>query len=186
MDYSRLPTPETLRQLLRYEPETGKLFWFPRTADRFTETRFSKEVRAKQWNACFAGKEAFTAITNQGYRAGMLLGKSCKAHTIAWALHHGAYPSGEIDHLNGERADNRLVNLRDVTREMNRRNSKRGVNNTSGCPGVWWVKSKRRWVALLYINGGRKYIGAFKDKDAAIEARKKAETGWGFTPRHGT
>lgn len=113
-----LPSPEVLRQLLRYEPDTGKLFWLHRAADLFP----SKSA-AKSWNARFAGAEALATDNGQGYLAGRINGRPLKAHRVVWAISYGEWPIGEIDHINGNPGDNRIANLRAVGRTENTRNT---------------------------------------------------------------
>lgn len=180
MAFKALPPAEVLRQLLRYEPETGKLFWLPRGAGMFP-----KPESAKGWNARFAGAEAFATDNGEGYMAGRINGKSLKAHRVVWALVHGEWPSGEIDHINGNPSDNRISNLRDVDRTENVRNSKRGKNNTSGVNGVGFDKRRSQWIAHICHKAKRIHIGSFLTKDAALAARKAAEADLGYHPNHG-
>jgi len=67
---------------------------------------------------------------------GTFMRKTYAAHRVAWFLHHGAWPMGEIDHINGNAQDNRIANLRDVTHKENTRNMKRRSDNTSGITGI--------------------------------------------------
>ena len=131
-----LPSIDTLRKLLRYEPETGKLFWLIRTADLFNDGYRSAAGTCANWNAKYAGKEALTSLNGNGYRQGFIFNKHFVAHRVAWALHYGVWPENEIDHINHDRADNRILNLRDVSRRENSINSKPSANNTSGFNGV--------------------------------------------------
>lgn len=173
-------TPELCRQLLRYEPETGKLFWLPRPLALFSDTR-----SFRTWNSRFADAEAFINQAANGYRQGTLSGVVCLAHRVAWAIHHGAWPNGQIDHINGERDDNRMSNLRDVSRSINQRNRTRNPRNSSGANGVYLDRRRGLWVAEINIDGGRAYLGSFLDIDDARAARCKAERLHGYTLRHG-
>ena len=175
-----LPSPELLRKLLRYEPETGKLFWLPRPAKMFSDQR-----SFNAWNARYADKEALTALDGQGYNTGSIYGKKYNAHRVIWAMAHNAWPVGDIDHINGMRTDNRLINLRNVSRSMNRRNAKMQSNNTSGHNGVSWYAGTGKWRADIRIDRVQKYLGSFPNIADAIAARKAAEADHGFTERHG-
>jgi hypothetical protein len=165
-----LPTPEDLRGLLRYEPETGKLFWLERKGDGQSVKRF---------NSMYAGREALTYLS-KGYRIGSVMDADAKAHRVAWAIYYGEWPQGQIDHINGDRADNRIANLRVVDFVGNARNRKAGKNNSSGVIGVGWSSRHRKWRASIRHHGELIYLGAFASKDDAIAARRDAEARlWG-------
>lgn len=173
-------TAEVLKQLLRYDPETGQLFWLERPPEFFKSA-----IAWSAFNTFRAGNEAFTATRADGYRVGAIFGKLYRAHRVIWALHFGHWPVNEIDHIDGNPGNNRLDNLRDVPAATNRRNSKMLRNNTSGHTGVTWSKMYKKWVAHIKLNGRYHGLGYFTEIEAAIAARKKAETGHGFTERHG-
>lgn len=174
MTDTKLPTIEYLHKRLRYEPETGKLFW--RDCDDMHNS----------WRAKNAGKEAFTAVNNYGYRVGGIDGMGFRAHRVVWALHHGEWPSDQIDHMNGVKIDNRIVNLRDVSHAENMRNQSMRKNNKSGVTGVFWHKAARKWEARILVNGCSKYLGLFDTIAEAANARADALRHYGFTDRHGT
>jgi len=179
MTTKALPCPTLLRQLLRYEPETGKLFWKKRPRWMFTSNRgFSV------WNARYSNGEAFTASTTGGYKVGAVNYTLMKAHRVIWAICNGAWPEGVIDHINGNTSDNRLENIRDVTQSENMKNIKTLVTNTSGFRGVCWQAASGKWMA--YIDAGKRYhIGLFAEKAHAIDARNRAEAHHGFHENHG-
>jgi hypothetical protein len=174
------PTPEQLRKLLRYEPETGKLFWLPRP-----ESMFPAPNNCRSWNTRYANTEAFTA-NDKGYRVGGVFTRRYSAHRVAYALYHGYWPPEEVDHIDGDRANNRISNLRSVSKAMNLRNQKRYKSNTSGHIGVSFVKATGKWRAQIRVDTRGKHIGTFTNIEDAIAARKAAEEGHGFTERHGT
>src|SRR5690606_32051652 len=120
-----LPSPEELRQLLRYEPETGKLFWKERGAEHFKDGYRTADGNANIWNAHYAGKEAFTANGFGGYKISTIHNSSCNAHRVAYSMFHDVDIHGKfIDHINGVTSDNRIKNLRLVTQKQNARNAK--------------------------------------------------------------
>ncbi len=176
----KIPSPELLRQLLRYEPETGKLFWRDRSVEMFPDQR-----SANTWNARFAGSEAFTAVEGKGYRFGSIFGIKYRAHRVIWALETGDWPADQIDHINGERDDNRLVNLREVTNAENGRNRRRPDANTSGVVGVYWSSAREKWLTRIIVDGRHHYLGLFADFDEAVTVRKAAEAAQGYHENHG-
>jgi len=168
-----LPCPKALRNIMRYDPDTGKLFWRERSD------------RPRQWNSRWAGKEAFTANRGDGYRCGRINGKTFFAHRVIWAIVHGHWPEQDIDHINGIRNDNRLSNLRSVSRSENMKNKMRPPSNTSGFIGVTWNKKTGKWQAQIQVDGRSKTLGNFSDKSDAVKARRKAEKDLGFHINHG-
>lgn len=153
--------PEELRKLLRYDADTGKLY------------------------SLKTGKEVFTNTHHAGYKKGAIRYKTYTAHRICMAIVLNEWPNGEVDHINGDRADNRLCNLRVVTKSENQRNAKRRDDNTSGATGV----SKRtcgKFQSWINYQGKRHYLGTFEKLEDAIFARKQAEVKFCFTERHGT
>lgn len=174
-----LPPQALLRQLLHYEPETGKLFWKPRDS-----AFFASQKSCNNWNSQRSGKEAFAFIDDRGYCVSCILGRKFSAHRIIWKLVYGDDPR-DIDHINGDRSDNRVSNLRSVSRLTNCRNKKLQSNNTHGHIGVYLEKEKGLWRAQIRISGVLKGLGRFKDFNDAVAARKAAEIEYGFHRNHG-
>jgi hypothetical protein len=160
------PDAEKLRSLLRYDPETGRLYYKVTMKGHIAE-----------------GREALRNTTNKGYRRGGVFGKLYMAHRIIWKIVHGYDPPEEIDHINGDRSDNRIENLRLASRSDNTRNTRRKKSNTSGCTGVH--PCKRYWVATIRVGSRQVELGYFRDKDLAIKCRKDAERKYGYHPNHG-
>lgn len=172
-----LPSIEMLRQLLDYDPATGVLTWKPRPLEMF-----AGDVRiCGTWNTRYAGKPALSHVDAHGYRIGAIHGTNYLAHRVVWKMVHGADPSGEIDHINGDRADNHIDNLRDVSKSGNQRNAARRKDNQSGTTGVYWHKVAGKWAATI----GNKSIGIFDSKDEAIFARTTAQEMAGYHENHG-
>ncbi len=167
------PPQEELLALFRYEPETGKLFWRQRA-----EESFASSWAFKVWNKRYSDKEAFTCINADGYREGRLFDSLHRAHRIIWKMHNGDFDY-DVDHINGNRLDNRLENLRSVTRADNLRNTAKRSDNLSGVTGV--KKRKKGWQAFI----AKQTIGTFANFEDAIAARKAAEAKFGFHPNHG-
>lgn len=176
---SELPNPEYLRSILSYDPDNGNLTWKPRPLDHFVSQR-----GCSTWNTRFAGKPAFTALS-AGYRIGAVDYQTLKAHRVAWAIYHGEWPEGQIDHIDGDRANNQMVNLRVVDHQENARNQQRRADNTSGVTGVSYAQKERRWYACIRKDGRTIPLGTFVSKELAIAARQAADQRLGFHPNHG-
>ncbi|MBL9070421.1 MAG: HNH endonuclease [Sphingopyxis sp.] len=171
-----------LRELIAYDPATGVLVWLPRRLEHFASDR----VRAcGRWNARYANKPALTAVEQSGYLHGDMMGKRYKAHRVAWALHHGEWPSLQIDHINGDPADNRIENLRSVTAQINMQNQRLSSASTSGVTGVSWASHRNKWSAQIKVNGVKHHLGLFDSIGDAAAARKAADRRFGFHSNHG-
>lgn len=170
-----------LRQLLEYTPETGKLFWKMRTTGQ------CKDERARKiFNTQFAGKEAFTCRMGSKHLQGRINREAYLAHRVIWALVKGAWPAGQIDHINGNPIDNRMENLREVAGPENQRNMKRCSVNTSGATGVDWSSARGKWRArAVGPDGADVHLGRFVHFEDAVAARKAAEQRFGYHPNHG-
>lgn len=120
-----------------------------------------------------------------GYRQIAIDQKFYYEHRLAWFYVHGEWPNGEIDHINGVRDDNRLANLRVVTRTENLRNRGMSSHNTSGITGVSWNKERQQWVARINVNKRALHLGWYLSFNEAVKARQEAEERYGFTIRKG-
>lgn len=166
-------------KMVDYNPETGVMVW--------REKQGGKD--SSRWNARYSGKECGT-LEVTGYRRLLFrfeIGKTFKirAHRLAWFIVHGVMPSGEIDHINQKKADNRISNLRDVPKKLNQRNVRRKRSNTSGVTGVTWHKQHRKWCAQVNFDGKHRHVGLFKELDDAETAIRKFRAQHGFTEIHG-
>lgn len=166
-----LPPVEVLRQLLRYEPETGKLFWLERGPEWFeTSDPRGPEWLMNAWNGRFAGKEAFTSMTYKGYMAGHLLSKPLLAHRLAWAIYTGKWPADQIDHININKSDNRICNLREASNSENQMNTPARISGQHKSKGVGFAKHMGKWVARITTDGNRQFLGYFDRKEDAVSA----------------
>ena len=165
-----LPPTEVLRSMFRYDAKTGKLYWLSRPDD-------------PRWNRVFAGKEA-GGIDGKGYVRIRTDGNNWNAHRVVWKLVHDEEPEF-VDHISGDRSDNRLANLRSVGKAENARNTRLAKNNTSGHNGVHWVTRERKWRACIYVGGQKVGLGDFADKQDAVAARRAADAQYGYHPNHG-
>lgn len=125
------------------------------------------------------GKEVGT--NHNGYTRIKFKGKSYMAHRLAFLDIHGEGPKQEVDHINGIRDDNRWINLRDVSKYVNQRNSSLRSDNKSGYPGVYWSDQHNKWRVQIR----NKFLGQFDKLETAIGIRKQAENVEGFHPNHG-
>jgi hypothetical protein len=110
--------------------------------------------------------------------------KQFSLHRLAWLYVHGNLPEF-VDHINHNRSDNRIENLRAVSRVENNKNQSIAKHNTSGHIGVSWHKGQKKWTAGIKVNYKRKHLGSYDNIDDAIRARKKAEALYGFHANHG-
>lgn len=158
-----LPSPELLRQVLRYDANTGKLFWLPRPVGMFaSEWAWKVFCKTREW------REAFTSISGHGYPHGSVFGSYVQAHRVAWAVHHGEWPRDQIDHINNDRSDNRMCNLREATNSQNHMNKPKSVANSSGHKGVSPTKCGKKWRVRVKVNGKMKQYGEFLRIEDAV------------------
>lgn len=172
-------TIEYLRECFDYNADTGVLTWKHRPLDHF------KNATAwKAWLSRFPGQ---TAGFPQGHgHLGVTIGGvRYLVHRLVWALHNGSYPDREIDHINGVKADNRISNLREVSRSDNMRNKSARANSATGVYGVTWHKHKQKWAASIGVDRKMVTLGYFDIFSEAVECRKKAEALFGYHPNHG-
>lgn len=153
-------TASRLRELLSYDPETGI---------------FTRNIK---WGSRGIGDIPGTK-SPQGYWYIGLDKGTYPAHRLAWLYVHGTWPDGDIDHINRNRLDNRIVNLRMTTRSTNLHNS--GSRGSSGVKGVSMIspsrraKSKKLWQARIQVNNEEYDLGSYYTLEEATAARKFAE-----------
>lgn len=175
-------TQKYLKECLNYNPETGVFIWLKRP-----ERHFTKSCQAGTFNNQFAGLECGKIGKRSEtikYRIITINNKSYSAHALAILYCYGYMPE-VVDHINGDGLDNRLVNLRSVTRSENSRNCKLRKDNKSGVPGVSLIASAGRWRVRISTSKGHESIGCYDDYFDAVCARKSAENKNGYTHRHG-
>lgn len=117
---------------------------------------------------------------NTSYRRISFCVMEFRGHRIAWLLFHGSWPSGQVDHVDGDGLNNRIANLRCVTHSQNQRNQRLGKRNRSGVLGVSWDSQHSSWQAHIWIDGKRKHIGRFKRLKHAAAARAAAAEANGY------
>lgn len=157
--------PEMLRALVQYDPKTGAITWRARPAEMFRTV-----ASWKMWNTRFSGKPAFASSHPDGYRSGEIFGRAYLAHRVAWAVETGAWPAHDIDHRDGQRSNNRFLNLRNATRAENSRNRQSHANSTSGYLGVSRHSASGKWAAQITASGKKEHIGLFASEVDAARA----------------
>jgi hypothetical protein len=170
---------QLLLTIVDYNPETGLFIW--RKKPRHL---YPSDARYKAANTQCCGKPAFITPQSTGYLAGSVLGNMYLAHRVAWLISHGEWPD-QIDHVNGQRTDNRLANLRNVSAAENNKNIACRPNSQSGVTGVRWHKAAGKWVARIHVDGKEEHLGLFVDFSAAVKARFDAQRRHNFHPNHG-
>ena len=158
-----LLTAETVRELLIYNPKTGNFRW-----------RRKKDGR-KRHTARWAGKSA-GCVRPDGYASISINGHRYFSHRLAWFLVHGEWPPEWINHIDGDRANNRIDNLRLATRQESLRNRKQHKNNTTGVTGVHWHKRYKKFLGRVKVDGKIIHLGTFDTIEEAAAARAAAET----------
>jgi hypothetical protein len=141
-------TQDYLKTRLKYDEKTGKFYWI-----------------FKQRKSKIAGH-----IENTGYERIMINGKHYGSHNLAWLYVYGELPKMVVDHINRNPLDNRICNLRLVTRSQNKQNQKLYKNNVSGFKGVHFCNHRKKWIASIRTNNKRITIGSFNDKEKAYES----------------
>ena len=148
-------TQGELKEILRYDPESGEFYW------------------AKPGRKRVMSRPAGNLAPN-GYRYIRVSGKLVCAHRLAFLYMTGEMPDGSVDHINGDRADNRWMNLRLASRSENACNSRLSSRNTSGKKGVSWYAPGAKWRATIQKNGKCHSLGYFDTVDQAEAARISA------------
>ena len=159
---------ERLREVVDYDPATGV---------------FTRKVRLAQRHQ--VGDRAdfvITAGNQRGYYRVCVDSRRYMAHRCAWLCVHGAWPEHDIDHINGDRGDNRIANLRDVPNQINRQNM-RGPrsDNKSGLLGVHWHEGTQKWRARVQLEGRVIEAGLHETREQAhaayLQVKRKAHEG---------
>jgi hypothetical protein len=155
-------TQAHLKELLHYDPDTGVFTW--------------KDIKK---NRHLAGKMAGN-VSVLGYVIIKINQKYHKAHRLAWLYEFGQFPEKWIDHINRDRSDNRIANLRNADHSLNMRNKKIGKNNKSSKTGVSFSAATQKWSARIQVKNKSGFLGWFSNLEDAIASREKAEIDWGY------
>lgn len=149
------PILQRLQEVLTYDPITGSIKW-----------------KVTLSNRGVAGSEAGQLHKTYNYRMIRVDKRMYRAHRVAWALHHGVWPSDTLDHINGIRTDNRLCNLREATMAEQAQNRKRHPRN--GLPGAH--RNRNRWAAHIQVNYKQIHLGSFDTAEEAHACYLAAKT----------
>ena len=161
-------TDKEISESFEYDAETGFIYTI------ICGERVRKEIRS-----------TFKHGTNTHYLITCHRANRFLSHRLAWFLYHRKWPENHIDHINQDGCDNRIVNLRDVSRSENLKNARRSKNNKSGVTGVSWHKTAKKWHAQISVNNVVTHLGLFKEIEDAAAARREAEKKHGFHQNHG-
>lgn len=153
-------TQERLKELLSYDESTGEFKWIKKSS--------------KMSNVPIGTKAG--NVSPYGYHQIRVDGVIYYSHRLAWLYMFGYFPITDLDHINRIRSDNRIVNLREVTRAENNQNSGMSKNNSTGYPGISFHKATGKYQARIGILGKSKYLGVFEDIEDAVIAQVAAKT----------
>ena len=145
-------TAERLRDVLEYNPSTGDFRWLVALSNR----------------VCIGGLAGKT--NSKGYRSIRIDGKSYSSHRLAFLFMIGEFPDLGVDHADGNRSNNRWINLREATSSQNGANARRWSSNTSGYKGVTWHKTAQKWQSQIRSGGKCHYLGCFDTPEEAHQA----------------
>lgn len=175
-------TKDLLNEIFSYDPETGVLTHKERPRWMFTKGYKAGETSWRTFNTQNAGNAVDNR--NHGYLRVNICGKRYSAHRIIWCMVYGEWPE-EVDHINGDRGDNRLCNLRAVSRQENMRNTRIRNDSSTGVTGVSYSKRDDVFIAYIGANKKTKILGRFATIEDAVAARKAAEAELGYHENHG-
>lgn len=161
---STLFTSDFLKQCLDYDAGTGLFVWRRRPV-----SHFANEQQCLAVNGQRAGRVA-GRLNGMGYVIIGINRRGYRAHRLAWLYMTGDWPLHQIDHIDGNRANNVFANLRDIPCHGNLQNTKIQVNNTSGYPGVGFHRASGKWYAKITIHRCVKSLGLFESKEDAAQA----------------
>lgn len=159
-----------LRQLVRLDEETGRLYWRERGEEWFLHSK-RPAASCAVWNAQHAGREAFATPGGKGYLVGDLFDIPYRANRVVFAMYYGRWPVGDVDHRDLDRTNNRPTNLREASRRQNMHNTNGRSDASSPFCGVSWCNNRRQWRSCCRDSGGKtRHLGYFTDEVGAAYA----------------
>jgi len=151
----------------------------------FTYDKDTGELRFKYARGCRKAN-SLAGTFHDGYLRTKINKNNYMVHRLIWFMNYGFIDAKKhIAHINHNKLDNRLINLRLVEENINHKNKPMQKNNTSGYCGVVWHITRLKWIASITYKDKKIYLGAFVNKEDAIKARKDAEIKYGFHKNHG-
>lgn len=180
---NRVPV-DLLRACVELDESTGFLYWKTRPIWTFNPGKYTLEREANRWNKRYSGQRAFNTPSFYGYLVGRLNETSLYSHRVVWALHHGNFPDLWLDHIDGNKTNNQIENLRQVAYKDNNKNSRLRQDNKTGLTGV----SKRFGLFeanIKNIEGKQVFLGRFDNLEDAKVIRRLAELKYNYHPNHG-
>jgi len=153
----KLPTIEQVKFRVNYNPESGAFTW--------NHAPNHSQVRADS-----------IGNSSKGYKQISIDGMRVLAHRLAWFIHFGQWPSQQIDHINGDRSDNRIVNLRLADYRINAQNRHAAYkNNRTGLLGARWHKKQQKFVSAIRVGKRMVHLGTFDSAEDAQRAYHAAK-----------
>lgn len=172
-----------LKELLFYSEDSGEFVWRERSINHFDDGKGGALRRCNIWNARYSGKVA-GSLNKLGYIVISIFNEPKLAHRLAWVFVYGS-DSNCIDHINHIRSDNRIDNLRSISKNENHWNMNLYKTNKYGISGVYRVRNGNMWMARITKKQKVYHLGTFDSFDKAAAARKEAEVLHGFHVNHG-
>ena len=152
----KLPSIDIVEKRVSYNPDTGEF------------------KRISFWCGNASGRDDAGRVNDNGYLEISIENERYKAHRLAWLLHHGSDPDGFIDHIDGDKLNNKASNLRLATKSQNMMNRPEQKNNKLGIKGVHFDKRNDKFVAQICRDGKRVFLGRFSTANEAKGAYESA------------
>jgi len=173
-------SPYKFSSVFYYDDSQGALYWKIRPEESFASIR-----AARTWNSRFGNKPSGSKRSD-GYFGVKFEGREYLTHRIIWVLNKGSIPAGlEVDHIDRDRSNSKIQNLRLVTRSGNQKNAPMRKDNKSGVRGLHWHSAASKWCIQIYSEKKcvtREYYSDFDEAKNRIAERRKALN---FTETHG-
>lgn len=161
---------DTVKRFFRYDPDTGE---------------FRRIAFVNNQGVLYQRESAVESKHQHGYYIAVVEGKRHRVHHLVFLYMTGSLPDKPVDHINGDRTDNRWCNLRLVEKVDNQKNQGVRTDNSTGCTGVYWYPPLSKYQAQITVAGKRVHLGYFGALEDAVTARRAAEAKYGFHENHG-